>query len=279
MTQDDDDDDPNDNATNDRTTAPVSVVAMEPQNEPDIPSQQQLLATTLNSLTVTTTTTTATRNNSLDDAPHVTSQTTTTTTTTEATTTAATTTDTTSSIATSPDPSSIPVTIVRSYTIDPYDMDTNITVQIFQERWVVTCSQTKQNDGKITAWLLCQPSSMNNMHSLRQQQQLQWEVSHLLGGGKRDDALLTVYCQRIATVFWERRLAAAGVTRNPAPPPTILFGWTLWNMPSGIHQNDLMHNNQTESSVMGGRHHEPELFHTMVDLVVHTMVDAVSIPS
>lgn len=261
MTQDDDADNDDPCDTNDVTTAPAPVT-MKPQNEQDIPSQ--LLAATLNSLTVTTAAAATTASSSKplddDDAPQVTSQTSTTTATTQS---VKDSTDATSSIATKPDPSSIPVTIVRSYTIEPYDMDTNITVQIFQERWVVTCSQTKQNDGKITAWLLCQPS-MNNMHSLRRQQQLQWEVSHLLGGGKRDDALLTVYCQRIATVFWERRLASASATGNP--PPTMLFGLTLWKMPL-----------QTESSVMGGRH-EPELFHTMVDLVVNTMDEAMLIP-
>lgn len=172
-----------------------------------------------------------------------------------------------------PDPSSIPISLVRRYRIDTYDVDTNITVQLFQERHVVTCSQT--TDGKITAWLLCQP--IWNMYAMTRQ--LQWEVSHLLGGGsgKRDDTLLTVYCQRISTVLWERIQLTEGGDQVPSSssslaqhhhsPKTILFGFTLLNS----NKNKTMPHGVDVSTT--GRH-EPELFHTIVDLVVNAILEA-----
>jgi hypothetical protein len=170
-----------------------------------------------------------------------------------------------------PDPSSIPISVVRCYHIEKYDFDTNITVQLFQEQYVVTCSQA--NDGKITTWLLCQP--VLNMYSLKRQ--LQWEVSHLLGGGKRDDALLTVYCQRISTLLWER-LNTEESQQQPYQPKPILFGFTLWKKEMMLTHGEASHTNHNSSSTASnvGTSHDPELFHTIVDMVVKTILEAMA---
>jgi hypothetical protein len=156
-----------------------------------------------------------------------------------------------------PDPSCIPISIVRCYRIDKYNIDVNITVQLFHERTVVTCSQNK--NGKINTWLLCQPNI--NPYTIRNS--IQWDVTHLLGGGgtssssrrtNRDDPLLIVYCQRISTLFYDKLQQR---------PKTTLFGFALYT-------------DKAATTAMNGGH-EPELFHTIVDVTVNTMIEAMEL--
>jgi hypothetical protein len=173
-----------------------------------------------------------------------------------------------------PDPSSLPISIVRYFRINhPYNIDTNITVQLFQERSLVTCSQGNAN-GRISTWLLCQPTM--NLYSLKTKNQIEWDVNNILGGNhhqQRDSPLYTVYCQRISTLLWERihgnshdtAVTSTITTSTPAirdqQPKPILFGLSLWN------------GTERDGS------HEPELFHTIVNLVVNTIVEAMALSS
>lgn len=132
-----------------------------------------------------------------------------------------------------PHPQSLPRSLTRSYTVG--GVATDITVQLFSERVVLTCSQLQ---GRIGQWLLCKCASNDPFNPAK----VDWDVVHLLGA--RDDPLLTVYGKRVA----ERILqgSAADADNGAAAPPAVLLGLAL-----------------------GATAKNPAVFHTIVDLLVN----------
>lgn len=143
-----------------------------------------------------------------------------------------------------PHPQSLPKSLTRSYVVG--GVVTDITVQLFQERTVVTCSQLQ---GRIGHWLLCKATPSDPLNPAK----FEWDISHLLGGA-RDDPLLAVYGKRVTDRILQSTVGAAaanaGNSNDPHPPPAVLLGLAL-----GVTGKD------------------PAVFHTIVDLLVKVYLE------
>jgi hypothetical protein len=166
-----------------------------------------------------------------------------------------------------PDPLSLPISISRAYKIQ--DVMTDISVQLFQERIVISCSQLQ---GKIGSWVLCKP--ITNPHSINNV--THWDVTHLLGSGmSRDDPLLTVYSQRISMLLWNKMNEIVDTSTDGdgrhhhlyQQPSAILLGLSL----KGDHSI-----NTGSATNIQNQHYDSELFHTIVDLIVNVALEAVA---
>jgi len=130
---------------------------------------------------------------------------------------------------------SVPTTMSRSYTV--HGISTDIWVQLFADRIVLGVSQL---GGKVGNFLLCQADQ-----SEINPRAVEFQVTNLLGA--REDPLLAVYARRIT----ERIVQV----RPPSPAesyPTILLG----------------------ISVDKERGKDPEMFRSLVDLLVQLYVDS-----
>ena len=146
-----------------------------------------------------------------------------------------------------PHPQSLPCTLGKSFVVD--GVDTDIWIQIFADRTVVTCSQLPQ--GRIGSWLLCKRHVLDPLSS---KGKADTEVSFLLGAAQRDDPLLQVYAkhvtERIAREQQQTSMAAADAV---SPTTTVLLGLSL----------------DRESSK------NPAVFRTLVELVARVYREAV----
>jgi hypothetical protein len=165
-----------------------------------------------------------------------------------------------------PDPLSLPISISRAYKIQ--DIMTDISVQLFQERIVITCSQLQ---GRIGSWVLCKP--ITNPHSINNV--THWDVTHLLGSGmSRDDPLLTVYSQRISMLLWNKMNEIVDTSTGDGrhhhlyqQPSAILLGLSL----KGDRSIDT-----GSATNFQNQQHDSELFHTIVDVIVNVALEAVA---
>lgn len=171
-----------------------------------------------------------------------------------------------------PNPSSLPKAALRSFRIG--GVDTEIGVQLFQERVVVTCSQRK---GRIGHWVLCKVSSSSNdiLHSLltttatfppnnpddndnnddmrrKNKSLFDWDVSHLLGV-PRDDPLLSVYCKQVSERIVQQQHTNNSSGGQP-PLSAVLIGLTL----------------DTDN----GAWKDPAMFHAIVNTIVQVYANA-----
>jgi len=146
-----------------------------------------------------------------------------------------------------PHPQSLPCNLAKSFVVD--GVHTEIWVQIFADRTVVTCSQLPR--GRIGSWLLCKRHVLDPLSS---NGKADTEVSFLLGAAQRDDPLLQVYAkhvtERIAT---EQMRMAAAAADTVSPTTTLLLGLSL----------------DRESSK------NPAVFRTLVELVARVYREAV----
>jgi hypothetical protein len=140
-----------------------------------------------------------------------------------------------------PHTQSLPKILTRSYTVG--GVVTDITVQLFQERIVVTCSQLQ---GRIGHWLLCKTTPVDPLNPTK----VDWDVSHLLGA-RGDDPLLTVYAKRITDrILQSNSREATTVPHGHA----VLLGIAL-----------------------GVTGKVPAVFHTIVDLILKVYQEATAI--
>jgi hypothetical protein len=147
-----------------------------------------------------------------------------------------------------PHPHSLPKCVKRLYKVG--GIATDVTVQIFHERIVVTCSQLK---GRIGHWLLCKATVTD---ALNPSKKYSWDTTHLLGGG-RGDPLLTVYVKHITERIIQQHGSRSSSSSSDGkvesePPSTALLGLSLDNT----------------------RCKEPAFFHTIVDLLAKTYAEA-----
>ena len=142
-----------------------------------------------------------------------------------------------------PQPQSLPKSLTRSYLVG--GVVTDITVQLFQDRTVVTCSQL---EGRIGHWLLCKATSSDPLNPAK----FDWDISHLLGGA-RDDPLLIVYGKLVSDRILQSMVAtaaAAGNNNDASHPPAVLLGLAL-----------------------GVTGKAPAVFHTIVDLLAKVYLE------
>jgi hypothetical protein len=149
-----------------------------------------------------------------------------------------------------PHPYSLPQCVKRLYKVG--GIATDVTVQIFHERIVVTCSQLK---GRIGHWLLCKATVTDALNPSKKHS---WDTTHLLGGA-RDNPLLTVYAKRITERIIQQhgsRSISSSSDGNVErePPSTALLGLSLDNT----------------------RCKDLAFFHTIADLLAKTYAEAAS---
>ena len=89
-----------------------------------------------------------------------------------------------------PNPKSLPYASSRSYKVD--GVQTDIWVQVFQDRVLLACSQLQ---GKIGNWIFCKPSIPATGAPLEGNKILDLDVTVLLGN--REEPMLTVYVKKI----------------------------------------------------------------------------------
>lgn len=113
-----------------------------------------------------------------------------------------------SKTAVTPHPTSVPVTLTRSYCVN--GQDTDIWVQLFQDRIVFGASQFHQ---KVGTFLSCHldESIIDN--------RIRFTVTPLLG--KRDDVVLEVLCRQVTQQIANLRTTSAAVC------PPVLLGISL----------------------------------------------------
>lgn len=141
----------------------------------------------------------------------------------------------------------LPTTLTRSYTVG--GVVTDITVQLFCDRIVVTCSQL---EGRIGHWLLCKATTaVASIDPFSNPAKVDWDVSHILGAA-RDDPLLTVYAKRVTDRIYQTSLQRKANDPTTSPP-TVLLGISLR---------------------AAGK--DPAVFHTIVDLLANVYQEAIA---
>ena len=134
-----------------------------------------------------------------------------------------------------PYPSSVPTTLTRSYSVN--SVPTDVWVQLFSDR--IMCGVTQVNT-KVGTFLSCQidESIIDN--------RIRFTVTPLLG--KRNDAVLEVFCRQVTEQIAALRTTAAAVC------PPVLMGISLKNT-------------------------DPETFRILIELVIKLYKDAIAIAS
>jgi hypothetical protein len=107
-----------------------------------------------------------------------------------------------------PHPLSIPRTLTKSYHVA--GIETDIWIQIFQDRLVFGVSQYK---GSIGNFVMCEP-----MQSQINMKQIHYDVTNLLGA--REETILNVYAQQLC----EKIIAVRG---SGQPLLTVVLGISL----------------------------------------------------
>lgn len=134
-----------------------------------------------------------------------------------------------------PHPSSVPTTLTRSFSVN--SVPTDVWVQLFADRIVFGITQINT---KVGTFLSCHidESIIDN--------RIRFTVTPLLG--KRNDAVLEVFCRQVTERIASLRTTAAAVC------PPVLLGISLKNT-------------------------DPDTFRTLVDLMVNLYKDAIAIAS